>query len=253
VVLGANVLLGAVPENSVKVTAIYLDTDYVIDQVFWQHSWRLQDRLDAQCFAAAMYPQPAQIVRLGERLGTLTPWLDELVLLSAGKELTTSFYRMQALWFSVAHVMAPLIDTSPVDDRPSVATHLRPTLPRERFFTPLRAEARKAAALLRDAPSEEWTLQRLGSEVHLSPSQLGRVFIDAYGKTPLTFLTMVRIEHLARLLRETDVPIEIAMRRVGWRSRGHAARLFRQYAGVTPTQYRLRNHEYRLLDRTTSE
>jgi AraC-like DNA-binding protein len=74
--------------------------------------------------------------------------------------------------------------------------------------------------------------------VHLSPSQLGRVFVDAYGKSPMTYLMTLRAERLARLLRETDLPIEEAMREVGWRSRGHAARLFRQAVGVTPTQYR---------------
>lgn len=36
----------------------------------------------------------------------------------------------------------------------------------------------------------------------MSPSQLVRVFTKAYGKTPLAFLTMVRAEELARLLRE---------------------------------------------------
>lgn len=67
----------------------------------------------------------------------------------------------------------------------------------------------------------------------ISPSQLGRVFVDAYSKTPLTQLTTVRTEQLARLLREIDPPIEHAMADVGWHSRGHAAHLFRQAAGIT--------------------
>lgn len=80
--------------------------------------------------------------------------------------------------------------------------------------------------------------------MHLSPSQIGRVFVDAYGKTPMTYLATVRAEHLARLLRDTNLPIEPAMRQVGWHSRGHAARVFRQVVGVTPTRYRqlLRKH-----------
>lgn len=74
--------------------------------------------------------------------------------------------------------------------------------------------------------------------MHLSPSQLSRVFTDAYGKTPLAYLTMLRAEHLAKCLRETDLPIETAMRQVGWRSRGHAAQQFRKYVGMTPRRYR---------------
>ena len=92
--------------------------------------------------------------------------------------------------------------------------------------------------LLRAAPAQRWTLGDLAEAVHLSSSQLGRVFVDAYGKTPMTYLVTVRAERLARLLRETDLPIEAAMRDVGWHNRGHAARLFRQAVGVTPTRYR---------------
>lgn len=54
----------------------------------------------------------------------------------------------------------------------------------------------------------------------------------------MAYLMTVRAEQLARLLRESDLPIEVAMREVGWYSRGHAARLFRQAVGVTPARYR---------------
>lgn len=66
VVLGANVLCGSEPEGHITATTIYLDTDYVIDQVFWQHAWLLHDRLDAQRFTKALYSEPSQVLRLGE-------------------------------------------------------------------------------------------------------------------------------------------------------------------------------------------
>ncbi|WP_233494055.1 helix-turn-helix domain-containing protein [Desertihabitans brevis] len=135
-------------------------------------------------------------------------------------------------------MIAPFVKVSPVRISSSQRAHIRPTLPRHRQFAPLRAEARRAAELLHRAPEEPWTLGALAARVHLSPSQLSRVFTDAYGKTPLAYLTMLRAEHLAKSLRETDLPIETAMRQVGWRSRGHAAQQFRKYVGLTPTQYR---------------
>lgn len=83
IVLGANVLCGSEPEGHITVTTIYLDTDYVLDQVRWQHVGMLQDRRDAQCFADRSYAEPAQVLRLGEdRAGMLMPWLDELTALS---------------------------------------------------------------------------------------------------------------------------------------------------------------------------
>lgn len=239
ILLGANTLCGSEPEGHITVTTVYLDTDYVVDQVFWQHAGLLHDRLDAQDFAEARYAEPAQILRLGEdRAGMLMPWLDELVRLSIDGRFAEHFYRMQALWFSIAHVIVPFIKVSPVRISASQRAHIRPTLPRDRRFAPLRAEARQVAELLREAPAEHWTLEGLAAKVHLSPSQLSRVFAEAYGKTPSAFLTMLRAELLARYLRETDLSIEAAMRKVGWRSRGHAARLFRQYVGVTPGRYR---------------
>ncbi len=239
IVLAANTLCGSEPEGSITVTTLYLDRDYVIDQVFWQHAALLADRLDAQDFAAELYSEPAQILHLGEdRAGMLMPWLDELVALSLDGPSPERFYRMQALLFALLDVVTPYVRTSPVRRSPTQRRTAHPTSPRRREFAPLRAEAREAVELLRREPAERWTLQSIADAVHLSPSQLGRVFVDAYGKTPMTYLVTIRAEHLAQLLRETDLPIEEAMRRVGWYSRGHAARMFRQAVGVTPTRYR---------------
>lgn len=56
--------------------------------------------------------------------------------------------------------------------------------------------------------------------------------------TPLAYQRMLRARALAKLLRETNLTVEAAMCEVGWNSRGHAARLFRERVGVTPTEYR---------------
>lgn len=239
IVLGANTLCGSEPEGHVTVTTVYLDTDFVLDQVRWQYAGFVADRLDAQGFADTMYSEPAQILRLGEdRAGMLMPWLDELVALSIDGEFVRHYLRMQALWFQIAYVIAPFIKVSPVRISPSQRAHIRPTLPRDRRFAPLRVEVRRAADLLREDPARRWTLDDLAAEVHLSPSRLSSVFVDAYGKTPLAFLTMLRAERLAKYLRDTDLTVAAAMQLVGWHSRSHATRLFRQYVGVTPGQYR---------------
>ncbi|GAB3546598.1 hypothetical protein GCM10027404_07300 [Arthrobacter tumbae] len=239
VALGANTLCGSQPEGSITFTTLYLDRDYVIDQVFWQYAALLADRLDAQGFADELYSEPAQILHLGkERTGMLMPWLDELVSLSLDGLSPDRFYRMQALLFAVLDVIKPYMKTTQRRRSPTQRRATRPGPPSLRRFAPLRAEARQAAELLRDMPEQRWTLHELADTVHLSPSQLGRVFVDAYGKTPMTYLATLRAERLARLLRETDLPIEVAMREVGWHSRGHAARLFRQCVGASPTRYR---------------
>ena len=239
ILLGANVLCGSEPEGRITVTTIYLDTDYVVDQVFWQHAAVLTDRLEAKDFFEARYAEPAQVLRLGEdRAGCLMPWLDELGRLSLDGPAPERFYRVQALLFAVLDVVCPFVATTSVRRSPTQRRASWPGRPALRRVAPLRAEARNVAVLLREDPARSWTLGELANAVHLSPSQLGRVFVRAYGQTPMTYLTTLRAEHLARLLRETDLPIEEAMGEVGWHSRGHAARLFRQAVGVTPIRYR---------------
>lgn len=233
VALGANTLCGSEPEGSITVTTLCLDRDFVIDQVFWQHSAFLADRWEAQDLADELYSEPAQILRLGEdRAKRMVPWLDELVALSLDRPSPAKFYRLQALLFAVLDVIMPFVRTTPVRHSPTQRTVTRPGPSSPLRCAPLRTEARQAADLFHTRPEHRWTLHEIAAAVHLSPSQIGRVFVDAYGKTPMTYLATVRAEHLARLLRDTNLPIEPAMRQVGWHSRGHAARVFRQVVGV---------------------
>ncbi|RAG64396.1 AraC family transcriptional regulator, partial [Burkholderia multivorans] len=72
-----NVLFSCEPECQVSVTSIRVDTDFALDQFFWQHSAVLHDRLDAPGFAEKIYSEPAQILRLGrDRAGMVVPWID---------------------------------------------------------------------------------------------------------------------------------------------------------------------------------
>ena len=81
-------------------------------------------------------------------------------------------------------------------------------------------------------------MTELSNEVHLSKSQVDRMFVEAYGKTPIAYLTMLRAERMAGLLRTTDTPIAVIAREVGWSDPDFAARQFRRSIGVTPSHYR---------------
>ncbi|WP_235934096.1 helix-turn-helix transcriptional regulator [Paramicrobacterium chengjingii] len=239
VLLGANVLCGSEPEGHITVTTVYVDTDYLLDQVFWQYIDVLHDRLDVSDFADRLYTDPAQILRLGEdRVGLLMPWLDELVALTVEGVNRERFHRMQALWFSIMDQISPLIRITPVRESPSQRGRTRPTLPRDRRFSPLRGEARMMREAMAADLARNWTLADVADLVHLSPKQCARVFTDAFGKTPLAYLTMLRVQEMAGLLRNTDLPVVQAARRVGWRSRSQASESFKDCTGVTPGRYR---------------
>ena len=104
---------------------------------------------------------------------------------------------------------------------------------------PTETAAHHAARLLAQGPGRDWRLRDLANLVHLSTSQLGRAFSQSFGMPPMRYLAHVRAHRLAELLVETDLPIGVAMTRVGWRNRGHAARQFTAIIGVSPSAYRL--------------
>lgn len=239
VALAANTLCGAEPEGWITMTTVYLDRDFVVDQVFWQYAAYFIDRLDAKRFLDTRYSEPAQIVRLSEdRVGLLMPWLDELVALSVDGLPPERFYRAQSLLFAILDVIVPRLAVTERRVSSTQRSTRCPSVPRHRRFSALRQEARHAALLLRDEPARRWTLDALAETVHLSPSQLGRVFVDAFGKTPITYLTMVRAERMAYLLRTTDASVAAIARQVGWGDADFAARQFRRSVGVAPSRYR---------------
>lgn len=238
--LGANMSCGGTPAGHITVTTVYMDTDYATDLVFWQHAGHFADRFDAARIVASTCAEPWRSVRLRDGISDpLGAALDRLVSLSTTGDFSGNYYQMLGLWFSIVHQIAPAISQTPawlISRGPPA--HTFPAIPRIRRFAPLRSEVRQAADLIAQDVSRSWTLHALAREVHMSPAQLARMFVGAYGKTPRAYQAVLRAQELARLLRETDLPIAAAMRQVGWKSRGHAARLFRHYAGLSPTAYR---------------
>ena len=239
VVIAANTLCGAEPEGWLTTTTLYLDRDYIIDQVFWQHAARFKDRFDASDFLDTNYAEPAQVVRLGEdRAGLLLPWLDELTALSVGGLHADRFYRVQALLSAVLDVVVPHLAVTDQRATPTQRTTVVPSTPRHRAFRPLRSEARKVAELFADELDRRWSVPELANAVHLSPSQLRRVFAEAFGKSPIAYLTMLRAERMAYLLKLTDSPISVIAASVGWGDPDFAAQQFRRSVGVSPSEYR---------------
>ncbi|WP_341857014.1 helix-turn-helix domain-containing protein [Brachybacterium sp. GPGPB12] len=54
----------------------------------------------------------------------------------------------------------------------------------------------------------------------------------------MAYLTMLRVQEMARLLRETDLPVAATGRQVGWSSRSRATEAFIEHTGISPSRYR---------------
>lgn len=233
------VRLGFQPEGEVTITRLMVDTDYLIEHLFWQHLDLIPDRDAARDLAAKLYPDPVQVLRLREReAGRLGPTLDELVALTDANQDAANYFRAHALLSTVLEAVTPLIRHARVSIPPLTSREraARIAPPRWRAFRPVRREAAQAAALMRSDIATRWRLEDLALHVSLSPSQFCRIFADSFGVSPLGYLTILRVQEMARLLRTTDLSMRQICPLVGWKNSTHPPRHFRRYMGVNPSE-----------------
>lgn len=230
------VFCGGDPEEPFDVTVIYVDADFIIDQAAWKYSSWFADRLHAHISLMQRYTDPVQVLDLRPN-SQLEGWLDELVSISTAGQVDTQFYRGLSLFFAVLDTVAPLIRIADVSQA-AMRSVTRPALPRRRRFRPLRPEAAQVLDLLRADSGRRWRMDDLAAHAHLSKSQLSRIFVESFGKTPLAYLTLIRIEQMAIALRESPAPIKKIAQDTRWDDPAYAARVFRRCIGVTPSEYR---------------
>jgi AraC-like DNA-binding protein len=81
-------------------------------------------------------------------------------------------------------------------------------------------------------------LDRLADAAHVSKFHFTRSFAEAYGETPMRYLTQRRIERAQDLLRSANLTVTEVCMLVGFSSLGSFSSTFRRLVGETPTQYR---------------
>jgi len=75
---------------------------------------------------------------------------------------------------------------------------------------------------------------------HVAMSKMGlyQKFMRSVGRTVYNEITRTRIDHIARMLIETELPIDKIALDMGFTSSDHISRYFQQAKGLTPRQYR---------------
>lgn len=84
--------------------------------------------------------------------------------------------------------------------------------------------------------SEKIDLELIANEACFSKFHFHRVFKECYNKTPLQYLTQVRIKEAKRLLAE-EIPTGEVCFLVGFDSVSSFIKLFRRHEGETPARY----------------
>ena len=82
------------------------------------------------------------------------------------------------------------------------------------------------------------TLEQIAHYTGYSPSHFSSLFRKATGESPLAYLNRLKIEHACLLLKTTDMRINQICHKVGISDNYYFSRLFKQYQGISPKQYR---------------
>ncbi len=95
-----------------------------------------------------------------------------------------------------------------------------------------------AVAAMLAHPERNLDVSDLAALAGMSRSSFVARFGEIFGQPPHAFLTDCRLQEAARLLRETDLPVKAVASRVGYNSRSHFSRTFKDRFGCDPTLWR---------------
>ncbi len=85
---------------------------------------------------------------------------------------------------------------------------------------------------------ENITVESVAKALNVSPRHINRIYKTEYSTTFLKNANLLRIAYAKNYLCTTDYPIEEIAERVGFTSSGTLYKLFQQYEGLSPLQYR---------------
>jgi AraC-like DNA-binding protein len=97
------------------------------------------------------------------------------------------------------------------------------------------------AAALREihaSPDKPWTVQQLSEIAGLSRTAFTKRFTALAGKPPMAYLTGWRLVRAAQLLRETNAPLAVVARQVGYSTEFAFGGAFRREYGISPGRFR---------------
>lgn len=86
--------------------------------------------------------------------------------------------------------------------------------------------------------SEAVRAEDIARALYISRPYLSKKFIEETGQSITAFVLQEKTEEAKRLLRYSDKPVTAISSYLGFSSPSHFSRVFKQYAGLTPREYR---------------
>lgn len=96
----------------------------------------------------------------------------------------------------------------------------------------------RVVAAIHEAPGESWTLERLAGVGAMSRSAFAERFRTSLGRSPVDYVTEVRVDAAKRMLAEGR-SVSATSRDLGYNSDEGFSRAFRRRTGVNPSAWRM--------------
>lgn len=87
-------------------------------------------------------------------------------------------------------------------------------------------------------PQEDWRIEQLADLSAMSRANFIRVFQQQLGMSPGRFITQVRLQSAAFLLKQSQQSVLTIALEVGYQSEAHFSKAFKNYYQLSPSQYR---------------
>ncbi|HHF4806682.1 TPA: cupin domain-containing protein [Haemophilus influenzae] len=87
-------------------------------------------------------------------------------------------------------------------------------------------------------PQNDWHIEQLAELATMSRANFIRVFQQQLGMSPGRFLTKVRLQSAAFLLKQSQQSVLAIALEVGYQSEAHFSKAFKNYYQLSPSQYR---------------
>lgn len=104
----------------------------------------------------------------------------------------------------------------------------------------------KAIEWMHENLNKRFTLRELCGHLNITEAHFIRIFRSVQGIPPMKYFVRLKIDSAANLLLETSAPVYEISEALDFNSPGHFCRTFKQYTGMSPSQFR--NSETRSLD-----
>jgi AraC-like DNA-binding protein len=98
----------------------------------------------------------------------------------------------------------------------------------------------RALTIIRENFRRGLTVKELANLLHVTPRQLHRKFVAAFGTSPQAFIVKLRVQAACEALQQADSQISAVAETLGFCDQSAFTQLFQKYVGLTPFKYQQR-------------